>query len=197
MRIIAGREKGRRLAVPGRGTETLLRPTSDRAREAIFSIISDDVNGATVLDLFAGTGAFGLEALSRGASYCCFVENSPAACSVLQKNIEMCNFLHQARLVRHDLTKGLSFLQGMVSGTVFDIIFLDPPYETGLAETVIRSLAEMQMFYGPESIIIAEEKSGIDLPERVSGLVLQQRRRYGAAAFWFYQPTDEVMHERL
>ena len=137
MRIIAGAFRGRRLASLGAGdTGAHLRPTSDRVRESLFNILSsqDAVAGARVLDLFAGTGALGLEALSRGAAQATFVEQGRKALDILQQNIALCRAGAETRLLRQDARR-----LGAHDGPGFDLVFLDPPYGKGLGEEALAS----------------------------------------------------------
>ena len=133
MRLISGKWGGTRLGAPkGRGT----RPTSDRNREALFSMLAArlDFDGLHVLDGFAGSGALGLEALSRGAAHCVFVENDHAACAAIKANIAACGAQDDAVLMRHDMRKA------RFDDAQFDLVFLDPPYGKGLAEAVLPAL---------------------------------------------------------
>ena len=129
MRIIAGAWRGRRLAAPaGRAT----RPTTDRAREAWMSIVQPSLAGARVLDLFAGSGALGLEALSRGAAEATFVEDDPRAIAALRKNVEALGAADRVTVVRTDAVR---YVQSLAAGA-FDIAFADPPYDRGMATAV-------------------------------------------------------------
>ena len=133
MRVISGKWGGARLAAPkGRGT----RPTTDRNREALFSMLQArlDFDGLNVLDAFAGSGALGLEALSRGAAHCVFIENDPAAYAAIKQNIAACDAVATTKLIRHDA------LRADFSGQKFDLVFLDPPYGKGLAEALLLRL---------------------------------------------------------
>ncbi len=128
MRVIAGEAKGRRLIAP-RGLTT--RPATDRLRESVFGMLGARCEGARVLDLFAGSGALGIEALSRGAASATFVERDAAAADAMRRNLEATGFAHRATVVRGDVE---AFLRGTVGA--FDLVFVDPPY----AETVLLSL---------------------------------------------------------
>ncbi|HEU0297863.1 MAG TPA: 16S rRNA (guanine(966)-N(2))-methyltransferase RsmD [Longimicrobium sp.] len=134
MRIVAGEWGGRRIsAPPGRGT----RPTTDRVREAWMSVVAPYLPGARVLDLFAGSGALGLEALSRGAEHAVFVEQAPAALSVLRANLQALGAEDRAEVVRTDAVK---YAAGLQAGA-FDVAFADPPYGQGLAQALAESFA--------------------------------------------------------
>src|ERR671925_144199 len=129
VRVIAGSAKGRRLAT----SPTLaLRPTADRVREALFNILGVRIEGAAILDLFAGSGAVGLEALSRGARQAMFVEVHEPACRLIEKNLWLCGLYAQATVWCDDAPKVLTVLKRR--GRTFDLIFLDPPYRSTLAE---------------------------------------------------------------
>jgi 16S rRNA (guanine966-N2)-methyltransferase len=134
MRVIAGSARGRRLqAPPGRAT----RPTSDRVREALFSSISDRVPGAVVLDLFAGTGALGIEALSRGAGAATFVEREPAVLTVLRANLDTAGVAERAEVVRSTAEA----FAGRAAGVPYDLVLCDPPYDYPTQQTVDLLLA--------------------------------------------------------
>jgi 16S rRNA (guanine966-N2)-methyltransferase len=184
MRIIAGTARGRRLAAPGSRTREI-RPTSDRAREALFSILADRVRGARVLDLFAGTGALGLEALSRGAASVLFVDQGRAALTLLHKNIELCGFWEKSVVMQRDLTRSLSFLQPAAPAGGFSLVFSDPPYQSKQAERIIRELGRVEAV-SPGGMLVAEASAADLLPESVPPFFLADRRVYGEAGFWFY-----------
>jgi len=199
LRIIAGSARGRKLFSPGsRGGESI-RPTADRAREALFNILGRDlVQGACVLDLFAGTGALGLEALSRGAEAALFVDNSPLALDLIQKNITACGFSDKAHAVRHDLLKGLFFWRQASDRAFgnknerqappFGLIFLDPPYRQGLCARLLTSLLDAGMVDDATRVIF-EDDSAETLPEAVGRLQICDRRTYGDTGFWFYSSS--------
>ncbi len=171
-----------------------IRPTSDRAREALFSILGHRVKNACVLDLYSGTGALGLEALSRGAKTVLFIDNSFSALELTRRNCELCNMGRSLSkdnailILKHDLRRGLMNspeISRKCSGK-FDLLFLDPPYGKGLAEQTLGDIDAGDLC-NSESIIIAEEASGVNLPEYFpKKLLLQNQRRYGDTSFWFY-----------
>jgi 16S rRNA (guanine966-N2)-methyltransferase len=190
LRIISGHARGRKLFTPGHSN--LIRPTTDRAREALFSIIGNKVFSARVLDLYAGTGALGLEALSRGASQVVFVDKHHNALELIKRNCTLCTQdvetgqEEKVIIIKHDLSRGLN-LKGdnsLQSGT-FDLIFLDPPYEKGLAEKSLTAL-DTSGFITSTTLVIAEECSGATLPDSFTRLTLSNQRRYGDTGFWFY-----------
>jgi 16S rRNA (guanine966-N2)-methyltransferase len=161
MRIVGGKFRGRSIVSPvTEGT----RPTSDRVRESLFNIIAHggldfDLNGAKVLDLFAGTGALGLEALSRGASYCMFVDDDADARGVLRENVEALGLTGVTKIFRRDATDlGPA---GRYAG--FSLLFVDPPYDKGLAERALHSAATGGWLV-PGALTIIEERKGADVP---------------------------------
>ena len=186
MRIVGGRFKGRAIASP---KHEGLRPTSDRVRESLFNILEHGVadfaiDGARVIDLFAGTGALGFEALSRGAAFCLFVEESPEARALIRDNIEALQLTGETRIFRRDATD----LGPVGTLAPFTLAFLDPPYAKGLAERALESLAEGGWLL-PGAIAVIEERadSGLALPP---GFVEIDRRTWGdtQALIARYQP---------
>ena len=132
MRVIAGTARSRRLeALPGLDT----RPTTDRVKESIFNVIQFDIEGRRVLDLFAGTGQLGVEALSRGAAFCDFVDSAPAALEVARKNVKACGFEGRAACHGRDFSAFLSR-----AGEKYGLVFLDPPYASGSLERATRPI---------------------------------------------------------
>ena len=147
MRIITGKRRGLRLDAPA-GEAT--RPTADRVKEALFSMLSSKVDGADVLDLFAGSGALGLECLSRGARACDFVENSPEAAAVVRRNMEKARFRDEGTLHPKDFRQFL-----MSTGKSYDLIFLDPPYRSGYYGEALRLICERKLLR-PDGWIVLE-----------------------------------------
>lgn len=171
MRIIGGEFRGRRLASVGKGdTGAHLRPTSDRVRESLFNILGNYgvIEGAHVLDLFAGTGALGLEALSRGAESVTFVENGRAGQKLLGENIALCRAKDRTRVLARDARR-------IGAGTPHDLIFLDPPYGKALGEAALE-VALTGGWLAPGALVVWEESAEVAVP---SGLTLQDERRYG------------------
>ena len=188
MRIISGSARGRKLLAPGRRFGDLIRPTSDRAREAIFNILANKVVGARVLDLFAGTGALGLEALSRGAELAVFVDAQRSVIELIGRNIALCGFGERATVCHKDLAKGIAFLTSMQPPDRFDLAFLDPPYGGKFALQGLESLAEGN-FLSAKAIVVLEDAAEAQYPEIMGSLACFDRRRYGEAGFWLYQHT--------
>jgi 16S rRNA (guanine966-N2)-methyltransferase len=178
-RIIGGTARGRRLDVPPHGT----RPTSDRAREALFNTLAThlDLDGARVLDLFAGSGALGLEALSRGAAAAEFVESDRAACQVLRRNIAALGLPGAAV---HPVPVA-GYLRG-APGEPFDLVLADPPYsldEQPLAE-LLAELADPRWLTA-SAIVVLERPSSAPPPSWPSGLTVMKTKRYGLAVLWY------------
>lgn len=187
MRITGGTACGRRLTGPKRH-DPAIRPTSDRVREAIFNILNHTIDGATVLDLFAGTGSFGLESLSRGAQSVVFVDQNSEALQIIGQNLRACFTQPAARAFQLDLTKGTSLKQlqkQLPKNLQFDLVFLDPPYEKKLAEKLLEMVEESGLL-ATGAVVIAEERQNQDLPATINGLQLTDRRHYGETGLWFY-----------
>ena len=169
MRVISGSVRGRRLDAP-EGANT--RPTADRVKESVFNIISPMVFGARVLDLFAGSGALGIEALSRGAESAVFVENSISAQKILQKNIEITRFKDKSAVFRCSFDTFFNLFSGE-----FDIVFLDPPYKSGYYKTCLELLRDRAAL-ALGGIVVAEYEYGFVFP-KVSGYEILKTRKYG------------------
>jgi len=186
MRVVAGELRGRRLSsVPGRET----RPTSDRARAGVFDWLRDRVSGARVLDLFAGTGALGIEALSRGAREAVFVERARPALRVLRRNLAELGLETRSRVVERDLSRGLGPLAG--EGIAFELVLADPPYEGDWLARLV-SCETLGRILGPGAVVIAERsaRSAPAHPPAGGGaLELRGTKRYGETAFDWYEAT--------
>ena len=189
MRIIGGSARGRKLLAPGRRFGALIRPTSDRAREAIFNILAARVAGATVLDLFAGTGALGLEALSRGAARAGFVDGQRLVTELIESNVALCGFAERATVLHKDLSRGLAFLAAFKPPGGFTLIFLDPPYESTLALRGLEFLAGGS-FLAAGAIVVLEDAAAAQYPQTLGPLACFDQRRYGEAGFWLYQQME-------
>jgi len=183
MRVIGGRLKGRRLA-SFRGAS--IRPTADRVREAVFNILGAAFSYPRVLDLFAGTGAMGIEAMSRGASEAVFVEADPRAAAVIRKNIEACG-LHGARVLRTNAADALRRLSAQ--GERFDVVFVDPPYALGILCETVEAAAGLKIL-APEGVLVAEGPSRTPLHARPRGMELFDTRRYGDTAIYFFRSGE-------
>lgn len=192
MRIIGGTARGRKLFTPPLH-EKCIRPTSDRAREALFNIIGNRIVDATVLDLFAGTGALGLEAFSRNARFVVFIDNNRLALEIIKKNILRCLTGYKGdcgiRVVQHDLTKSIpekKLQQETHRG--FDLIFADPPYAQNISFSVLEFINNSSLLT-QNGLLILEEKHTVELPSSLATLELIDRRVYGETAFCFYRSS--------
>jgi 16S rRNA (guanine966-N2)-methyltransferase len=180
MRIVGGRLGGRTLAAP---KSLDVRPTSDRLREAIFNILAhrydDPVAGARVLDLFAGTGALGLEAMSRGAAFALFVDDGAEARALIRQNVEALGLGGVTRIFRRDATH----LGAAHPNQPFGLVFMDPPYRKGLAEASLASLRDGG-WLAPDALVVVEDAAdaGFTAPQ---GYAETERRRYDDTEFTF------------
>ena len=182
MRVITGSARGRRLeTLPGDNT----RPTGEKVKESLFSAIQFDIEGRRVLDLFAGSGQLGIEALSRGASGCVFVDKNTAAVQVIRRNLQHTNLSEKAQVLGTD---ALSYLTR--PGDRFDLVFLDPPYASELLLPVLEKVAPLVNDGG---IILCETDDTITLPERVDRFAVARTYRFGHTYVWLYryQPNEE------
>jgi len=182
MRVISGTSKGKRLATP---KGQALRPTSDRVKESIFNILGELVERKVVLDLFAGTGNLGIEALSRGAQKALFVEKGRAATRLIQKNIYQCGFVGRTEIIPKDVNRAIGILHQR--GEIFDLILMDPPYEKGLIEKTLEKL-QSQKIYHEDTILIVEHDRREPLPQRSEGWKLVRQRRTGDTVVSFLMP---------
>ncbi len=180
MRVITGTARGKRLCTL-KGED--IRPTTDRVKEGLFSSIQFDVPGARVLDLFAGSGQLGIEALSRGAAFCVFVDRSNEAQGVIQKNLQTAGVSDRARQV---LVDARTFLQ--TNRERFDLVFLDPPYACGLLE---ETLPLLSCSLSDRAKVICEHLDEKLLPQTVGGLRKTKSRRYGKIRLCTYEQEKE------
>lgn len=181
MRIVGGRLKGRTLKGPA---SSLTRPTSDRLRESLFNVLahgySDPCDGARVLDLFAGTGALGIEAVSRGARFALFVEEAAAARALIRENVEALALTGITRIFRRDATR----LGPIGPDEAFGLVFCDPPYGKGLAEQAVDA-ARTGGWLAPEALVVVEERTGaFSVPE---GFREIERRAYDESELTFLE----------
>lgn len=189
MRIIAGTAKGRTLkSRKGLGT----RPTLDRVREAVFNILGAKIVNARFLDLFAGSGAVGLEALSRGAACCYFNDNNRAACRIIKENLTKCVFTQSALVFTMDVFEFISYLKRKDTLS-FDIIYVDPPYRVDFYALLLQRLVEAELL-ADEGIVIIETEPRTFLQEEYCsvqkeqpGLKLFKKNKYGDTVIWFYK----------
>lgn len=188
MRVIAGRAKGRRLlSVPGEGT----RPITDRAKEALFSILGHEVARARVLDLFAGTGGVGIEALSRGAAHVTFVERAGKAVDTLRQNLKLTGLEEHARVERADVFRVLEH----PPAEPYDLIFIAPPQYQGLWLKALEAVDARPTWLAPGGQVIVQIFPKEYVASPLQNLALIDERRYGSVLLLFYAPTDEVDEE--
>ena len=178
MRVIAGTSRGVQLKTPD-GLQT--RPTIDRVKEALFSIIHFDLPGAKVLDLFGGTGQLGIEALSRGAVSATFVDQADAACKLIKENLRRTKLESKASVVRGDYMEYLSRCREQ-----YDIIFLDPPYAEVFLENALKRITEIDILRSG-GIIIAERPLGKELPWAFPGFTRSKDYKYGQVLLTLYR----------
>ena len=184
MRVIAGEHKGRRLSPPkGKG----VRPTSGRVKEALFSILGDRTVEARFLDLFAGTGAIGIEALSRGARSATFVEDTAASLKVLRDNLDRCGLTSSARV--HPCSAE-TFMRREAGQSVFDIIFADPPYHDDIIANLLPAI-ERAGIMAPDSLVVVEHFTKVSAPPQAGRLTLRRQYRYGDTRLSIYHAISE------
>jgi len=174
--------RGKKLAT---FTGSAIRPTPDRVREAIFSSLFSRLGtwqGKRVLDLFAGSGAMGLEALSRGAKECIFVDQGSQSAQIVPANLRSCGLERQARLIRMDVLAALPQLSGKES---FDVIFLDPPYGKGLVNQTLNALSDLKLL-APDGIICAEAAKSDEVSDQAGDLCKINSRHYGSTSVYFF-----------
>ena len=206
MRVIAGAFKGRRLVAP-KGSR-VVRPTTDRVKESVFSILRAQVVNANFLDLCAGTGSIGIEAISRGAKHVTFLERDPRCIRVIEQNLQTCGLptvphtrcfgaaqkpTVSACLLRRDAVKGISYLQKQAA--VFEIIYFDPPYSTGtegspkLYTTCLALLAENTLL-GPGGTLLVEHAKRSVIPDRIGSLTRDRIASYSDTVVSFYRKDE-------
>lgn len=180
MRVITGCAKGRRLKAP-KGMTT--RPTTDRVKEALFSILGGFPCDAMVLDLFAGSGALGIEALSRDAAFAVFIDKSLESYQVIKENLRITGLSDRAEVYRNDMSKALELLNKQ--GKVFSLIFSDPPYMQGLAEKSLMKVHELKLV-APGGIMLVEHSRRESLDDAIGDFILSRRQQYGDTLISIY-----------
>jgi RNA methyltransferase, RsmD family len=181
MRVITGSARGMKLeTLKG---EDITRPTSQMIKEAMFSAVQFYIAGARVLDIFSGSGQLGIEALSRGALNCAFVDQSREACDIIKTNLKKTGLFQQARVSTGDAVRYLEYCKD-----VFDIVFVDPPYGGGTLEKILPLLEPLMSANGH---ILCESETSINLPETVGTLQLKKSYRHGTTTVWLYRKTAE------
>jgi len=185
MRIISGISKGKKLRTL-RGQS--IRPTSDRVKESIFNILGQEVDGKHVLDLFAGTGNLGIEALSRGAVRAVFVEKEKLAIDLIKKNLSHCGFDDRSRIITGTVERAIRLLRR--KGEVFDLIFMDPPYQKGLVQKTLDIL-HTQPLHHEDSILVIEHDRREPLSESMEEWVLVRKRQFRDSVVSFIAPSGQ------
>lgn len=181
MRVIAGAAKGRTLAsVPGSTT----RPITDRAKEALFSILAPRIPGADVLDLFAGTGSVGIEALSRGAEWCDFVEKAPAAIGTIRENLDTTGLGGRAQVYRRDVFDFLASFDGQTGP--YDLVYVAPPQYFGLWSRTLTILDGTPDCLASDGTVVVQIHPREEEPLELERLELVDRRKYGSVQLLFY-----------
>ena len=191
MRIIGGTSKGRKLVTP---RSQSLRPTSDRVKESIFNILQDDIVGKVVLDLFAGTGNLGIEALSRGAKKTIFVEKGRQALRLIQRNLTQFGLEEQSEILPKDANRAIGILKQR--GESFDLILMDPPYEKGLIQKTLMKLNSYPIYH-KDSILVIEHDRREPLSTVMDGWNLIRQRRIGDTLISFLTPWEDHGSPRL
>ncbi len=181
LRVIGGEAGGRRLAIM-RGRAT--RPTADRVRESLFNILGEKVIGAEVLDLFAGVGSLGIEALSRGARKAVFVDKKSGCARTIRRNLENLGFSERVEVYKKEANKAIKFLAKR--GRKFGLIFLDPPYGSDLAEATLQELTRSNII-DDEAVVVIEHYRKKVIPQQVGNLKLIREYEYGDTKLSFYR----------
>ena len=183
--MIAGIAKGHTLIAP-KGMKT--RPTQDRVREAIFNVLAVRIPGSRVLDLFAGSGALGIEALSRGAAFCVFSDWDKQAIRAIEDNLKRTKFTDNASIYNSSAERLLDFLQAKQE--VFDLVFLDPPYESGVYERILDKLLQHGLLANGATIV-AESSCKLELRKQYASLTMVKQTRYGDTLVSYYEKMEE------
>lgn len=186
MRITGGRSTGRLLATL-KGLE--IRPSSDKIRETIFNLIGQDTNGLKVLDLFAGTGSLGIEALSRGAIFTLFIDRSQRAINLLKKNLELVDYKSSAYILKRDLKTGLPLKHPLLKSKM-DLVFIDPPYGKGLIPPILEQLSRGDVL-STHSVVVAESSKNDKLPKSLGNLQIFDTRIYGETKLDIYHYEED------
>lgn len=198
MRVIAGTAKGRRLYCPkGSG----IRPARDRVKESLFSILGEFVVGCNVLDLFAGTGAIGIEALSRGARSCLFVENDATAAAYIRKNLAVAGLESRGEILRANAFRSLPHL--VRKGVCFDLAFVDPPYKIVEEDEdrkrllqLLEGLAGRGIMKPPGIVVIEYRPKRAEIPDRIGGFIRFDERGYDATHLGFWHLDEDEKGEK-
>ena len=181
LRIISGTHRGKQLQpFPGKK----IRPTGDRLREAIFNILSDRVHLAVVLDLFAGTGALGIEALSRGAYTATFIEKDNVAVSIRRENIRSCNLKEKTQVIQWDVLKNLNCIQSITPR--FNLVFIDPPYQKDMLRPTLQQIHDSRALQNKAYLVVEHSRFDV-IPNTVEAFHLKDERKYGKTLVSFLE----------
>lgn len=182
MRVISGTARGVRLeTIEGLGT----RPTTDRVKENIFNIINWDIHGEKVLDIFAGSGALGIEALSRGAEFCTFIEESPRATRIIRQNLNNTKLLDYSEVLEKKVENALLSVRSQ-----YGVIIMDPPYNQGLIIPTLEEISALNLLE-EEGIIIVEHDNTDKLPDHIAGFERYKIKKYGRTCVSFFRRNEE------
>ena len=184
MRVIAGKFKGRKLA---QFNNTKIRPTTDRVKESVFSILNDTVINVRFLDLCAGTGSIGIEAISRGATHVTFLEQNAKCAKLIEQNLQACGLkaaTPQVQLIQKDVNKGIDRLHKQAE--TYELIYLDPPYSAQLYTKCISQISQTCVLQS-NGLMLVQHHKDTELPDRVGGLTKHRQKQYGDTCVTFYQ----------
>jgi 16S rRNA (guanine966-N2)-methyltransferase len=187
MRITGGKARGRIL---GSLKGNKIRPTSDRVREAIFSLIGQDTTGLRILDLFAGTGCLGIEAISRGAIEALFVDNSYQSIKLIEKNLSLCGFESVGSVLKKDLSKGFPNANQLMKEK-FDLVFIDPPYKMKITPQVVTELS-LGDTLSSSAIVVAETLKADTMSDTLGKLYLDNSKTYGQTKISIYRYGESI-----
>ena len=189
MRVIAGEFRGRRLdRIEGMD----IRPTSDKVKEALFSILGDTIIDSVFLDLFGGTGGIGIEALSRGAKHVVFIDANIKSIKVLKGNLDNLNIKDNAEVFHTDYTTAIGKLYKFKKQ--FDIIFIDPPYRAGMAQNALEAI-DKNPILTQTGLIVVEHDSGEDMPQSIGRLNKYRIKKYGNTTLAFYSASNQTQQK--
>lgn len=183
MRIISGQYRGRKLDTP---LNNDIRPTSEMVKEALFSILMNNIYGSVFVDMFSGTGAVGLEAASRGAKRVYLIDRSRDSHGIIKRNINTVRCKENTKLIPYDYKAAM----GNISEKA-DIIFADPPYMEGYNEEILEFVAKGN-FLNEDGILVIEHSSKLDLPEKSGNLVIYKKKKYGKKSMSFYKAKNHI-----
>jgi 16S rRNA (guanine966-N2)-methyltransferase len=187
MKITGGSSRGRNLSSL-KGMD--IRPTSSKVRGAIFNLLGQDMSGLKVLDVFAGTGIMGIEALSRGAEHAVFIDKSSQSIQLIKKNLAICGYEDVSRVLQRDIIDG-SVFELLSKNERFDLAFIDPPYRNDFVPVVLKKLSGSSVL-NPNAIVVTESSEDDLLPERSGNLVLSDSRRYGETKIDIYESEFDI-----